>query len=215
MLADLSAMLPGGVGNVKDELGQLSARFATRTPGTRSEAKKMLEPVYELTFDNGATDRRPVRRITRQQVILFAVSIAGFSLLGGMLLGSWVVTRRAAVFYRDSLGINGLVGALGLAEEDSRMGELEVHSVPSGVVEVDGREYGMTPLRIRVDPGQRLLVVRAHDGDDALEARVFVVIRSQGITSRRFEALKGRLWDDIELERRRVAGAFPFGSKEP
>ncbi len=191
MQADLMPMLAGGLDQVMPELGQLSARFANKMPATRAEAKRLLEPVYELTFDSETT-RRPIRRITRERLLFYAASIAGFSLLGGMLLGSALVMRRAALFYRDRLGINGFLAPLAAssAPSDVPSGEIRIESAVNGRVLVDGRDFGETPMQIRVDAGQRLLVLQVKG---LPEIRQLVEVPVNGLLSKRFEMQDGRL----------------------
>jgi eukaryotic-like serine/threonine-protein kinase len=210
MQAELLQMLPGGLEQNKVELRRVSERYSAKLPASRSEAKKLLEPVYELSFDgNIDTMRRPVRRITRERLLFYAVSIAGFSLLGGMLIGSAMMTRKAAVFYRRALGIGSLLGSYAAPPEEMAPGEgeLRVESSPNGEVEVDGRDYGLTPMVIRVESGRRVLVVRIRDQN--LEAREFVEVKPGDITRKHFEAADGKFGDTEELRRRRKMGESP------
>lgn len=204
MESDLRALLPGSLEERLPELGVLSERHSPRLPSTRSEAKRALEPVYELSL-GGDTVRRPVRRLTREQLTFYAMSIAAFALFAGMLLGAALASRSATAYFQ------AVVTSAPTEDDSVPRGELSVKSLPDGDVEVDGRAYGMTPLRIRVDAGRRLLVVRTRGERKILEARVEVEVNAGTVVQKRFEEAAGRLWDAFELERRKNAGQYPFG----
>jgi hypothetical protein len=202
MQADLMSLLPSGLEGAKAELAQLSGKYAARLPATRSEAKQLLQPVYEMTYGSGDTANRPVRRITREKLVFYASAIAGSSLVAGLLIGSGMMMHNAAVYYRDKLGIAGVFGGPQDVPADAE-GDLRIESTPNGTVEVDGRDFGETPMQIRLPAGQRLLVVRAKQDDQVVEARQLVQVPAHSLAKKKFEFADGKLWDSEELERRR------------
>ncbi len=191
-----------------EELGALSAKYSPRLPGTKSEAKKLLLPVYELSVGPGDARAQPVRRVTRDQVIFYASALAGVSLTVGMILGSYLVTRSVHELYRDRFGIQA-IGLGGEEEAGIVRGELVVVSLPDARVEIDGRDYGNTPQRLRVEVGRHRVVARVRTGGQTYTRGVEAFVPPNGTVTKRFELRGSLLYDVAELERLERQGRLP------
>ncbi len=88
-------------------------------------------------------------------------------------------------------------------------------SVPEARVEVDTRDYGITPMRIRVEKGKRLLVLTATVDGQPVVGRFEIVVPANGLVTKRFETAAGKLWEAEDLASRKARREWPFEGDGP